>query len=82
VRFEERWADNAADRLHFYVAELVRLASEAIFVSSSPSLRAMQKATRDIPIVFASIVDPVRKFGDAYRAYKARVRRCDEGNVT
>jgi putative ABC transport system substrate-binding protein len=58
IRFEERWAENP-ELLPVYASELARLAPDAIFVSGSPSLRAMRQATSDIPIVFSVVADPV-----------------------
>ena len=58
LRFEERWADKA-ENLPAVAAELARLAPDAIFAVGSPPLRAMQRATSEIPIVFAGGVDPV-----------------------
>ena len=60
VRFEERWADNDAD-LPARAAELARLAPDAIFVHGSPALRAMRRASGDIPVVFAAVADPVEQ---------------------
>jgi putative ABC transport system substrate-binding protein len=59
IRFEERGANNNGPLLSVYATELARLAPDAIFVSSSPALRAMRRATSDIPIVFSAITDPV-----------------------
>ena len=59
VRFEERWADTADLAAH--ATELARLAPDAIFVFGSPALRAMRRASGDIPIVFASVGDPVQE---------------------
>ena len=40
-------------------AELVAIAPDVILATSSPALAASQHATRTVPIVFASVVDPV-----------------------
>ena len=58
LRFEERRADNNAD-LPVHAMQLARLAPDVIFVVGSPALRAMRPASADIPIVFASVADPV-----------------------
>jgi putative ABC transport system substrate-binding protein len=60
LRFEERWTDNAAG-LDLNAMELARLAPDAIFVTGSPSLRAMRRASVNIPIVFGSVADPVEQ---------------------
>jgi hypothetical protein len=53
-------ADNVAD-LDLNAMELARLAPDAIFVTGSPSLRAMRRASVNIPIVFGSVADPVEQ---------------------
>jgi putative tryptophan/tyrosine transport system substrate-binding protein len=58
VRIDIRWAGNPADSAK-YAAELVALAPDAIFASASVNVAALQRITRSVPIVFASVVDPV-----------------------
>jgi putative ABC transport system substrate-binding protein len=60
LRFEERWADNYAD-LPVRATQLARLAPDVIFVVGSPALRAMRRGSADIPVVFASVADPVEQ---------------------
>jgi hypothetical protein len=60
LHFEERWADNNAD-LPGHAMQLARLAPDVIFVVGSPALRAMRRAGPDVPIVFASVADPVEQ---------------------
>jgi len=60
LQIEYRWGGEIADRNREYGAELVALAPDVIVAGgSSPGLAALRRATRTIPIVFASIVDPV-----------------------
>jgi putative ABC transport system substrate-binding protein len=40
-------------------AELVALSPDVIFASNTPSVAALQQATRSVPIVFANVGDPV-----------------------
>jgi putative ABC transport system substrate-binding protein len=47
------------DFIRRHAAELVALAPDAILVSGSRSVEALQQATRTIPIVFAGLTDPV-----------------------
>jgi putative tryptophan/tyrosine transport system substrate-binding protein len=42
-----------------YATELVALAPDIILASGSPAVGALQQATRTVPIVFASVADPV-----------------------
>jgi len=60
IRFEGRYS-NDANELAINARELARLAPDAIFVEGSPALRAMRRASVDIPIVFASVIDPVEQ---------------------
>jgi putative ABC transport system substrate-binding protein len=59
VRMEYRWAAGDADRFHRYAEELLALAPDVIFAASTPSVQALQRATRTVPIVFAIVADPV-----------------------
>ena len=58
VRIDIRWAGNPANSGK-YAAELVALSPDAIFASSSVNVAALQRITRSVPIVFASVIDPV-----------------------
>jgi putative ABC transport system substrate-binding protein len=58
-RIDSRWAAGDADLHRRYAAELVALAPDVILATASPSVSALQAATRTIPIVFAHSVDPV-----------------------
>jgi putative ABC transport system substrate-binding protein len=42
-----------------YAEELVALAPDVILAGSSPSVAALQRVTRSVPIVFAFVVDPL-----------------------
>src|SRR5882672_8290090 len=60
LRIDVRWlagdpAASARDR----AAELVRLKPEVVLTASTPAVAAMSRATSTIPIVFASVADPV-----------------------
>jgi putative tryptophan/tyrosine transport system substrate-binding protein len=59
VRIETRWGASDAERNRRYAAELVALAPDVILAAGTPVLVALQRETRSIPIVFATIVDPV-----------------------
>jgi putative tryptophan/tyrosine transport system substrate-binding protein len=58
VWIDSRWGVNAGD-LSKFAAELVVLAPDVIFTSSSAATAAMLQATRNIPIVFTIVIDPV-----------------------
>ena len=59
VRIETRWAAGNADLQRRYAAELVALAPDVILATASPTVAALQAATRAVPIVFAHAADPV-----------------------
>ena len=59
VRFDIRWHENDADRARTYAAELVALAPDVILAGGTLSVAAVQQASRSVPIVFASVADPV-----------------------
>ena len=59
VHIDVRWAggDAALDRK--FSTELVSLTPDVILATASPTVAALQLATRTVPIVFAHAVDPV-----------------------
>ena len=59
LRTETRWAGDNAEYYHRYAKELVGLAPDVILASGSASVTALQEITHDLPIVFASVIDPV-----------------------
>jgi putative ABC transport system substrate-binding protein len=59
LRTDIRWAAGDAELYRKYAAELVALAPDILLASSSPTVAALQGATRTVPIVFAHAVDPV-----------------------
>ena len=54
-----RFADGKAERLAALAEELVRLKVDVIMAADTPSTRAAQRATREIPIVIGTSTDPV-----------------------
>ena len=59
IKFEYRWAGPNPDLLQASAAELVRLRPNLLMAGATPALVALQRETRDIPIVFANVADPV-----------------------
>ena len=59
LSIELRFADGKLESLPALAAELVRLKVDAIVASTTPSIRAAQKATSTIPIVMSTVGDPV-----------------------
>jgi putative ABC transport system substrate-binding protein len=58
-RMTYRFAASDLDRLRAYAVELVGAEPDLIFTDGTPSLTALLRETRTIPIVFAQVVDPV-----------------------
>jgi putative ABC transport system substrate-binding protein len=56
---EARFAEGNYDRLPALAADLVRLKVDVIVAYSTPATQAAQNATRTIPIVMTTVVDPV-----------------------
>ena len=56
---EWRYADGAAERLQPLADELARLNLDALISGNSAATSALQKATKSIPIVMATVNDPV-----------------------
>ena len=59
IRIDYRWAGTDPDRIRAFAAELVATEPEAIFTNSTPATIGALRATRSIPIVFATVSDPV-----------------------
>jgi putative ABC transport system substrate-binding protein len=69
ARIDIRWGAGEIDRYRRFAAELVALAPDVILAANGPIVAALQQATRSLPIVFASVTDPV---GSGYVASLAR----------
>jgi putative ABC transport system substrate-binding protein len=59
VRVEYRWGAGDLDRFRKYAAELVALAPDVIVATAGSIVGALQQASRTVPIVFVTTVDPV-----------------------
>src|SRR5262245_47075173 len=59
VKIDSRWTAGDNERVRRYAAELVALAPDVIVANSSQAVAALLEATSTVPIVFASIPDPV-----------------------
>ena len=59
VRIDTRWA--AADPGNFrkYAAELIALGPDVVLASTTAAVAQLQQASRTVPIVFVSVIDPV-----------------------
>ena len=59
VRMDLRWYGDDANRIPAFAQELVGLQPDIILTSGTPATAAVQREARTIPIVFASLNDPV-----------------------
>jgi putative ABC transport system substrate-binding protein len=59
VRIEYRWGAGDLDRFRRFAAELVALSPDVVLASSGSIVGAFQQASRTVPIVFVTTVDPV-----------------------
>jgi putative ABC transport system substrate-binding protein len=75
IRIEWRWGRGTTERFHEYAADVVRLNVDVIVASNTAAGHAAQVATKTIPIVIPTMIDPV---GDGFVASLAR----PGGNIT
>ena len=59
ARIDIRWGAGDAERYRRYAEELVALAPGVILAPTGAVVAALQRATRAVPIVFTSVIDPV-----------------------
>ena len=59
MRLDIRWGGGDAEFLRKLAAELVALAPDVLFSTGTASTGPLLQATRAVPIVFASVIDPV-----------------------
>jgi len=59
IQIDYRWGGGDSARARRYAGELVALAPDVILAPGSASLGPLLQATRDIPIVFVHVPDPV-----------------------
>jgi len=75
LRMDVRWGAGNVDRMRMSAKELLDLQPDAILAHGTPATAAFQQETRSIPIVFASVSDPV---GEGFVASLPR----PGGNIT
>ncbi|MEA2891767.1 MAG: hypothetical protein QOI05_2560 [Bradyrhizobium sp.] len=59
VLIDTRWAAGDANLIRKYAAELIALAPDVILTAGSATLGPLLQATRTVPIVFMTVLDPV-----------------------
>jgi putative ABC transport system substrate-binding protein len=75
VKFEYRWGANDVVRLREFAKELIRMAPDILFASSTVASRPLHLETNSIPIVFVQVSDPI---GEGFIASLAK----PGGNMT
>jgi putative ABC transport system substrate-binding protein len=75
LRIDSRWAALDAEAMQRFAQELVALQPDLILSNNTPTTAAILQQTRTIPIIFASVADPV---GSGFVASLSR----PGGNVT
>jgi putative tryptophan/tyrosine transport system substrate-binding protein len=59
LRIDYRWTAGIADRFRTAAIEIVNLKPDVILADATPSVAALWRETRTIPIVFVAVTDPV-----------------------
>jgi putative ABC transport system substrate-binding protein len=59
IHIDFRWGDGTADRTRKHATELIALGPDIILALSSAATAPVLEATRNVPIVFAGVADPV-----------------------
>ena len=59
LRIDYRWSGGDVGRIRAFAKELVELSPDVIVGYATPSILALKRETRSIPIVFLSVTDPV-----------------------
>src|SRR6516164_1168423 len=59
LQIDTRWAAADADLFRRYATELVAAAPDVVLASTSLAVAPLQQASRTVPIVFVSVIDPV-----------------------
>jgi putative ABC transport system substrate-binding protein len=69
LRIDYRWAGDDIAKMQSYAKELIAARPDVLFTRSTPATAALLRNTRDIPVVFAVVSDPV---GEGFVASVAR----------
>jgi len=59
IRIEVRWAGFNAETMRRYAKELIALQPDLILSNDTPTTATLLQQTRTVPIVFATVADPV-----------------------
>src|SRR4051812_7409233 len=59
IRIDTRWSSLDAEAMQRFAKELVALPPDLILSNNTPTTAARLQQTRTIPVIFASVADPV-----------------------
>ena len=59
VEIQTRWAAGDPGQYQKYAVQLVAIEPDVILAATTPAVRALQKASPTVPIVFVAVIDPV-----------------------
>jgi putative ABC transport system substrate-binding protein len=59
LQIEYRWGGSDAERFRALAAELVATRPDVLVAHATPSVEALARETRTIPIIFAAVTDPI-----------------------
>jgi len=59
LRIDRRWAAGNPGRIEGFVKTLIELEPDVFVAHGTPAVSALQKQTRNIPIVFVQVTDPI-----------------------
>ena len=69
IQIDTRWATADTEKINRFAQELVASRPDVILSSTTPTTEALLQQTRTIPIIFATVADPV---GSGFVATKSR----------
>jgi putative tryptophan/tyrosine transport system substrate-binding protein len=75
LHMDVRWSAGDGKLASIYAAQLIALMPDVILVSSTPNLLVIREATKNVPIVFVNVSDPVAQ------GFVANIRQ-PGGNLT
>src|SRR5262245_13685042 len=59
AQIDRRWGGGNVDDIRKHAAELVALAPDVILTAGAATVGPLMQATRTVPIVFTTVIDPV-----------------------
>jgi putative ABC transport system substrate-binding protein len=59
IHVETRWVEGKTDLTQRSIAELLALSPDVILGTTTPAVTALKRASKTVPIIFVSVVDPV-----------------------